>query len=150
MFKRVVVGGTFDGLHLGHTKLLETAFACAETIVVAVTSDKFAKAFRTGVTPSFESRREKLEEYLKDLSKPYEIITIDDSYGVATTDAEADCIVVSEETLLRAQEINAIRFKKGLSKLNIIVVPLVLAADGRPLSSERLKKGEIDALGNIL
>lgn len=150
MFKRVVVGGTFDGLHAGHKRLLEVAFDCGNRVVVAVTSDKFAQAFRTQKTPLFSSRRDKLEKYIKTLGKPYEIISIDDSYGVSTTDKQADCIVVSEETLLRAEEINTIRFKKGLPKLNIVVVPLVLAEDGGPVSSDRINRGEIDADGNVL
>jgi len=78
------------------------------------------------------------------------IIKIDDSYGIATIDPEIDCIVASEETLLRAEEINAIRFKKGLPKLTIVVVPIVVAEDGVPLSCDRISRGEIDSEGRIL
>ena len=150
MFSLVVVGGTFDGLHVGHRRLLDVAFDCGNRVVVAVTSDKFAQAFRTSKTPPLRERREKLEKYVKKLGKPFEVIQIDDSYGVSTTDKKADCIVVSEETLLRAEEINAIRFKKGLPKLAIVVVPIVLAKDGGPVSSDRINRGEIDGNGNVL
>jgi pantetheine-phosphate adenylyltransferase len=58
--------------------------------------------------------------------------------------------MASEETLLRASEINAIRFKKGLDKLTIVVIPIVLADDGKPISSDRISRGEIDREGRVL
>jgi len=150
MFKKVVVGGTFESMHLGHTRILQTAFDVGESIVIGLTSDAFAKRFRVHKTPAFTKRKEELEEHIKPLNKPYEIVEINDSYGIATIDPEIDCIVVSEETLLRAEEINTIRFKKNLPKLTIVVVPLALAEDGKPISSERITAREIDGDGKIV
>jgi pantetheine-phosphate adenylyltransferase len=135
MFVKVVVGGTFDGLHEGHHSLLRTAFENGESVVIGLTSDDFAGRFRARKVASFKERKKGLEMFISGFSKPYSIQEIGDSYGMATIDPRMDCIVVSEETLLRAEEINTIRFKKKLPKLVIIVVPLVLGADGRPLSS---------------
>jgi len=70
--------------------------------------------------------------------------------GVQTCALPIDCIVVCEETLLRAEEINAIRFKKGLSKLVIVVVPIMLADDGKPISGERILNKEIDEDGKLV
>ena len=50
--------------------------------------------------------------------------------------------VVSEETLLRAEEITAIRFKKGLDKLTIVVVLIMRADNDKPISGERIVKKE--------
>lgn len=135
MFSKTVVGGTFGGLHEGHRKVLAAAFGNAESVVIGLTSDEFAERFRTREVRGFEERKRKLSEYAEGFGKPFEVVEIRDSYGIATIDPGLDCIVVSEETLLRAQEINAIRFKKGLPRLNIIVVPLVLDGRGRPVSS---------------
>ena len=150
MFRKVVIGGTYDTLHKGHKKLLETGFQIGESVVIGLTSDEFAKRFRVGDVLAYEKRKANLESYIKQFKKPYKIIKIDDSYGIATIDPEIDCIVASEETLLRASEINAIRFKKGLDRLFIVVVPLVLAEDAKPISSERISKGEIDIEGRIV
>lgn len=150
MFRKVVIGGTYDMLHRGHRKLLDTGFLVGESVVIGLTSDEFASRFRVGVVLAYEKRKQNLEAYIKRYGKPYKIIKIDDSYGIATIDPEIDCIVASEETLLRASEINAIRFKKGLPKLTIVVVPIVVADDGIPLSSDRINRGEIDAEGRVL
>jgi cytidyltransferase-like protein len=135
MFRRIVVGGTFDGLHPGHMSVLRTAFENAESVVIGLTGDDFAMRFRTRKVSPYKDRKKALDAFVVGFRKPYDVVEISDSYGVATIDAQMDCIVVSEETLLRAEEINTIRFKKGLKKLAIIVVPLVLGGDGKPISS---------------
>ncbi len=147
MFEKVVIGGTFDILHKGHKKILDTGFQISNSVIIGLTSDEFANRFRSVETSPYRNRKKNLEEFLQRVGKPYEIIKIDDSYGISTIDPAIDCIVVSEETLLRAQEINAIRFKKNLKKLSIVVIPLVLADDGRPISGGRIARGEVDSRG---
>lgn len=152
MFNKIVVGGTFNILHKGHKEILRTAFRHGKTIVIGLTSDEFANRFRAVKISEYEKRKKNLMTFIENLNtgKEYSIVEINDSYGMATINPDIDCIVVSEETLLRAEEINAIRFKKGISKLHIIVVPIVFAEDGKPISGNRILKGEIDADGKIL
>lgn len=150
MFRKVVIGGTYDMLHRGHKRLLEAGFNIGGEVVIGLTSDEFASRFRAGKILAYEKRKSNLEDYIKKFNKNYKIVKIDDSYGVATIDPDIDCIVASEETLLRASEINVIRFKKGLEKLCIVVVPLVVSDDGKPISSDRINSGEIDAEGRML
>lgn len=150
MFTKIVIGGTFNRIHKGHTSVLNTAFQIGRSVVIGLTSDKFASRFRIEKVFSYEERRGNLVKVIEKFKRPYEIIEIDDAYGIATIDPEIDCIVVSEETLLRAEEINAIRFKRGLGKLTIVVVPIVLAKDGKPISGDRISSGEIDSEGNLL
>ncbi|MFH1125593.1 MAG: pantetheine-phosphate adenylyltransferase [Candidatus Altiarchaeota archaeon] len=147
MFKKAVVGGTFDRFHMGHKEILKKAFNIADSVVIGMTSDEFANRFRSFETLSYEKREKIVEGYVKTMGKGYNIVEIHDSYGIATIDPDIDCIVVSEETLLRAEEINAIRFKKGIPKLNILMIPIMLAQDGKPISSERIIRREIDPEG---
>jgi cytidyltransferase-like protein len=137
MFRKIVIGGTFNNIHDGHRVVLETGFENAESAVIGLTSDEFANRFRAEEVQPYAARRKALEEFVKGFGKPYTIVEINDSYGVATIDPEVDSIVVSEETMLRAEEINTIRFKKKLPRLTIIVVPLVLDREGKPVSNSR-------------
>jgi pantetheine-phosphate adenylyltransferase len=150
MFRKAVVGGTFDRFHAGHQRIITTAFEIAESVAIGLTSDGFADRFRTLETLPYEKRKKYVEEYAGKFNKPYSVVEISDNYGVATVDPEIDCIVVSEETLLRAEEINAIRFKKRIPKMTIVVIPIMLAQDGGPISSERISRKEIDTVGKLL
>ena len=137
-------------LHKGHKAVLTTAFELGKSVAIGISSDEFANRFRAIQTKKYEVRRKELIEFVERFDKGYEILEINDSYSIATTDPEIDCIVVSEETLLRAEEINAIRFKKDLNKLTIVVVPIMLAGDGKPISGERILNDEIDEDGIIV
>ena len=54
---------------------------------------------------------------------------------------EFDAIVVSKETEPGAHEINKIRKKNKIPYLDIIVIDMVSADDGVPISSTRIRKG---------
>lgn len=151
-FKLVCVGGTFEVLHLGHRKLLEEAFKVSDYVLIGLTSDKFA--FRLGkkyrVSP-YRRREARLRRFLDTRYRGrYSIIELDDAYGVAVEMSELEAIVVSEETKVKAEEINHVRVSRGLKPLEIIVVPLILAEDGKPISSTRVVRGEVDLEGRIL
>ena len=148
-FKKSIVGGTFDNFHKGHEDLLKTVFDLSESVVIGVSSDQFAQRFKRGDVDSFKMRSDVINRFCKPLKKEFKLIEINDFYGPSTTDPNIAAIVVSEETSLRAREINAIRVKKGLKKLAIVEIPFSLAEDGKPISSERIRNGEIDTEGNL-
>jgi len=103
---------------------------------LGLTSDEFVFGFDKVI--KYEKRKKNLEKFIEKMGiKNFEILKIDDVYGIATIKECIDTIVVSEETLARAQEINAIRFKKGLERLIIVMVPLILKND-KPLSASEL------------
>ncbi len=149
MFRKVAVGGTFDRLHAGHRELLRVAFTSGEKVLIGLTSDSIA---RKKGAESYEKRLAELKRFLAEegFTEQAEIVKLEDYYGPAVSDAELEAIVVTEETLARAKEINALRRKRGLKELEIIVVPLLLAQDGKPISSRRIRRGEIDREGMLL
>ena len=42
----VATGGTFDYIHIGHIKLLSTAFEISDHVIIGLTSDKFVKRYK--------------------------------------------------------------------------------------------------------
>jgi pantetheine-phosphate adenylyltransferase len=150
---KVMVGGTFDPLHDGHKRLLDRSFALAGPggqLVVGLTTDSFARKKNHPVRP-FTIRKEELEHYIAGncLLASCRIEPLNDRFGSAL-DEDFDAIVVSEETLPVAVEINTIRKEKKLKKVDIHQISCVLAEDGRWISSTRIYSGEIDVHGHVI
>lgn len=148
-YKAIAVGGTFDKFHKGHEKLISTAFELGEKVLIGITSDNFANNKNHEIEP-LNQRIHKIELFIKNFSNDYEIREIFDVNGGADVDSELDAIVVSEETENSAENINVLRNENGLKLLDIIVIEWILADDGTPISSTRIRKGEINKRGKLL
>lgn len=146
-YLKVAVGGTFDKFHDGHKKLLETAFEIGQRVEIGVTSDEFGGL--KGDIDSCEMRMKSLKYFFKDKSD-FTIVPLEDPYGTTIYDADFEAIVVSEETEPTAIKINEIRISKGMKPIDIVVVSFVLAYDGNPISSTRIRNGEINKNGNFI
>ena len=153
----VTVGGTFDVLHKGHWFLLEEAFNVADRVVIGLTTDAFVARMRKSHTvDSFLNRRAELERFLveRGLEGRAEVVPIEDRFG-PTIDARPragviEGILVSEETEEGAEEINRIRVADGMKPLLIVVVMMVMADDGKPISSTRIRRQEVDRFGRLV
>ena len=146
-YNKVAVGGTFDKFHDGHKRLLSTAFDIGKRVEIGVTSDAFGGL--KGDIDSCEERMGNLKSFFSDKSN-FVVIPLDDAYGTTIHDGDFDAIVVSEETEPTAVEINEIRISKGMKPLDIVIVSFVLAYDGNPISSTRIRRGEINQNGNFI
>ncbi|MGD0396903.1 MAG: pantetheine-phosphate adenylyltransferase [Nitrososphaerales archaeon] len=151
-YKAVATGGTFDHLHKGHLALLTRSFSLGNIVVIGVTSDAFAS--REGKSPdqSYLERVEVLERFLRSRfpGRRYVIAKLDDHFGPRIASPEVEAIVVSRETAARVPIANALRATKGYPPLEVDVVDYVLAGDDKPISSTRIRKGEIDTEGRLL
>ena len=58
---------------------------------------------------------------------------------------DLDALIVSDEigVVQNAFDINQLRIDNGLRRFHIIIIPRVRTKDGRPLSSSRIRRGEI-------
>jgi pantetheine-phosphate adenylyltransferase len=152
-FRKVAVGGTFDEFHRGHKVLLMKAFEIGEHVLVGLCSDEFVeKMGKPHATASYEERLKELQVFLKalDLSDKAEIVPIDDPYGVTVTDRCIDALVVSEETEKIAIKINQKRSEAQLPPLTIVTIRMVPAENYKPISTTRIREGEIDREGHLL
>lgn len=147
-----MVGGTFDPLHDGHKRLIDRSFAIAGPggqVVIGLTTDSFASKKIHPIRP-FLVRKGELEQYIAENCRQAtsRIEPLDDRFGSAL-DTDFDAIVVSEETLPVAVEINRLRKEKNRKKVDIHQISCVLAEDGRWISSTRIYRGEIDVHGHL-
>lgn len=152
MYERVVVGGTFDVIHKGHKVLLKKAFTLSKFVSIGLTTDEYARKIKSYPVIGYEERKKILEDLLKreGWTKRYEIVPLSDPYGIATSSEDVAAIVVSEETLGRAREINSIRRRKRLYPLDIICVGMVWAEDKKPITTTRIREGEVNLEGKVL
>jgi pantetheine-phosphate adenylyltransferase len=147
--RKVVIGGTFDILHKGHEALLRRAFGLGE-VFIGLTSDKMAQKLRDRKVKSFKERKKELRNFiLKEFKTKPKIFEIENNFGF-TLKRDFDYIVVSPETYQNAVEINKERLKRKKKLIEIVEINFVLAEDGKPISAERIAKGEIDREGKLL
>jgi pantetheine-phosphate adenylyltransferase len=153
-FDLVATGGTFDEIHAGHRELLTKAFSSGRSVVIGVSGDNFsaAKKDKNRLSHRFETRVDRLVRFIHEEFGyvNFEIKELNDDFGPTITDRNLQALVVSEETEPKGQEINRIRSRKGFDPLVIITVTMLKAQDGRPLSSSRIRYGEIDMFGRVL
>lgn len=151
-FPLVATGGTFDEIHAGHVALLSRAFQAGRKVIIGVSSDEFAKKKGKRLNHDFDQRVENLKKMIKKEfgNASYEIAKLDGDFGPAVTTGDIGALVASSETQVKGRLLNEMRAKKGLRPVEVIAVELVKAEDGSPMSSTRIRAGEIDGRGRLL
>ncbi|MEK7109764.1 MAG: pantetheine-phosphate adenylyltransferase [Patescibacteria group bacterium] len=149
----VVLGGTFDHFHKGHEALLTKAFEVGRKVTIGIATEEIYKnKFLSETVQSFKERKKSIENFVKKyLNRTYEIdiIPFSEFTGGADKIKEVDAIVVSRETYANALKINELRKENKLKAMMIIIIEDVLAEDGKLISSERIRMGEIDRNGKV-
>ena len=149
-----MVGGTFDFFHKGHRELLSKAIEIGDLIEVGITSDEMASKHRGYDVKPWEERKREVERYLDELGAKYHIVMIHDPCGKndefgSAAEEQYDIIVVSPETKAMAEKINAARQRNGLDPMKVEMIPCILADDNKPISSKRIRRGDIDEEGRV-
>lgn len=151
-FREVAVGGTFDALHRGHKILLRTAFRAGDKVLIGLGRNGFARKLRKGhpVDP-YPKRKRELISFLKkeDLGGRGKIVPLDDPYGPTINNSTVQALIVSRATKKMADRINTLRKRRRLRPLSIVSIGMVLAEDFEPISSSRIRAGEINREGYL-
>lgn len=148
--KHTAVAGSFDHFHAGHRFLLTEVFTHSDKISLAITDEEMSKGKILGARiQPFETRKNVVETFLKEQSwsEKVEISTLKDIYGVAIVDKTIEAIYTTPDTVKNAEKINEIRAEKKMKPLEIITLPLLEGDDDMPISSSRIRLGEIDRNG---
>jgi pantetheine-phosphate adenylyltransferase len=100
----------------------------------------------------YEQRLKELRSFLRkqgvlDRGK---IVPLDTPYGITLSTTIADALIVSKETETVGLKINEKRVAKELRPLELVVIDMVPAEDTVPISSTRIRHGEIDREGHLV
>lgn len=150
-YTNVALGGTFDIIHKGHMELLKKAFEISTHVIIGLVGDQMAQ--QNGKSPKlYEKRYDNLVDIItetwSDIS--YDISMLKDTFGPTVLSGDVQALIVSGETRSVGDQLNNLRQQRGLSKVEIITVPMVLADDGKRISTSRIHDLEIDESGHIL
>lgn len=146
----VATGGTFDIIHDGHRRLLKTAFDVSDMVIIGLTSDPLAARMSKSLLNDYSERLVNLTNFVRTFRVPFQISRLDDDFGPAVLEDRVEALVVSEETAPKGQKLNAMRAARHLLPVEIVIVPMIIAEDGRRISTSRIRRSEIDVKGNVV
>ncbi len=152
-YKLVALGGTFDVLHAGHRHLLSEAFKLGDVVLIGVTSERLvATLHKKHEVRSFSSRVRDLNRFLKTQhwSARARVTALREPYGPAARRKRLQALIVSKGTLPSGRRLNRLRRQNDLQPLDLVIVELLKAADRKPISTTRIRNGEIDLQGRVL
>lgn len=151
-FQIVAMGGTFDIIHIGHLALLKKAFSISDNVIIGLTGDKFANNKGKKLLHNYKQRFNLLKKTIEKQfpNHSYTISKLDNDFGPAVIEGNVQALIVSEETSHQGKILNNLRKARNLPSVQIIVVPMVMATDGKRISTTRIRNSEIDSHGNLL
>jgi len=151
LFDLVAMGGTFDAIHSGHMALLNKAFSISSKVIIGLSSDQLATKKGKNLVNDYSKRLSLLKSVIEKNfpNSSYEVSKLENDFGPAVIEGSVKALVVSEETSTKGLHLNELRAERNLPPVEIVVVPMVLAEDGKAISSTRIKNSEIDSSGNL-
>ncbi|MGI0004694.1 MAG: phosphopantetheine adenylyltransferase [Candidatus Nitrosotenuis sp.] len=151
-FHVVAMGGTFDVIHDGHIALLKRAFSISDKVIIGLTGDELAGKRGKKIKSGYSQRLGALEQLIKTKfpGRSHVISMLDDDFGPAVIEGDVEALVVSDETAHKGDVLNRQRRERNLRPVQVVTVPMILAGDGKRISSTRIRNSEIDSKGNLL
>jgi len=150
-FDLVAMGGTFDVIHNGHMALLNKSFSISSKVIIGLSSDQLATKRGKNLVSDYSKRLSLLKSVIEKNfpNSSYEISKLENDFGPAVLEESVKALIVSEETSDKGTLLNKLRAERNLPPVKIVVVPIVLAKDGKAISTTRIKNSEIDSHGNL-
>lgn len=150
-YNHVILGGTFDRFHKGHELFVRTALNLGQSIEIGITTEPlYRHKLLHEVIEPYSLREKNIRNFVKsnkNKNTDVRFTALKDMYGTSLDRPDIDAIIVTQETKKGANMINKKRVEVGMKPLDIILVPWVYGIDKKPVSSERIRYGDIDKSG---
>jgi len=147
MFQHSVIAGTFDHLHSGHQKLLKTALQNSHQVSIGLTQPRLTQTKPlTRLIQSTSQRSNTLKTLLKPFSH-HSLFPLTHPLKPADSSPQFDSIIASTKTKKTVRKINQLRLLNHLQPLKTKFINLVNSTDHLPISSTRIRKGQINRTG---
>ena len=127
-------------------------FRSSDDVIIGLTGDELALKKGKKINHNFEQRSFTLKQIIitRFPNKLFTVSQLDNDFGPAVLEGDVQALVVSDETAYQGDVLNKMRIERGLSPVQVIVVPMILAKDGIRISSTRIRSSEIDPQGNLI
>jgi phosphopantetheine adenylyltransferase len=159
LFDSVAVGGTFDGLHFGHRKLLTLAVSSINPIsgrlLVGVTRDEMlTRKEYAEYIPNLKTRMQDVERFIARLApgmmNRVKIVPIVDKFGPPGEKEQFfDALVLSHETLETGYQLNRHRKEIGLPPLQLLCTRRTEAHGMSSTALRRLRSKKRQQTGQV-
>jgi pantetheine-phosphate adenylyltransferase len=139
-------------LHKVNYILLLKEFEVVNHVIIGISSDNYENQKKKKNDNDYTIRLKNLMKFIKEKfnKSNYSIYELNNFYGPTVLNREVQAIVTTESSKENCIKINALRESKNITKLEIVIVPLVEDHEGKVISSTRIRQGEIDINGNKL
>ena len=155
LFESVCCGGTFDGMHFGHRKLLTLAVSSVNPmtgrLLIGVTVDRMlTKKQYVDYMPTYQERVQGVRNFLHRLApgmmNRVQIVPIEDAFGppgqAGPMSAQFDALVLSHETLETGHQLN--RHRVEVLNLKPLTLLCTRRTEAHGMSSTTLRKLRAD------
>lgn len=149
-YRRALVFGTFDQLHIGHQDYIATAFELADEIVIMVMSDEASRPTKIYTPHSFKKRCQQILDFAQLRGWEQSRFTLDtwherpELYKRMLTEPLLDLVITGHEYLDRTYEMFQRRLDLELPQFAVLLHPRS-HKDGQELTSTSIRL-ELSAL----
>lgn len=141
---KILIGGTFDALHIGHQEYIKFALQQADELLIMLSSDKYIANLKKGKkkyrVKKFKKRAARLHSFIDSLhfNKPVLIeplFSLNQLQHVFTNGSKITHVVAIPEYLDLFKKYNYTRKKTGKPAVKIVPMKLVCTKNGAKISS---------------
>lgn len=146
--RTAIIGGTFNALHQGHQEYIKLAFDFADKIYILLTTDDYARNFKSYDIHPFQYRKRRIVQYLNQNSicKGYSIYPMDSERYLISFCLEHNitmAIIIPENYSL-FEKINRLRETENKPSILILIKQRTKTTEGFDINSTLIKNLKYD------